>query len=51
MLDAEILDKISLPRLDKYKEAFGLTTYEHAYAVYVWNKMLAGAFTPLVQSV
>ncbi len=51
MLDAEILDKISLPRLDKYKEAFGLTTYEHAYGVYVWNKMLAGAFTPLVQSV
>ncbi|ORJ19236.1 hypothetical protein BS639_21235, partial [Rouxiella silvae] len=51
MLDTEILDKISIPRLTKYKDAFGFPEYEHAYAVYTWNKILAGAFTPLVQSI
>lgn len=50
-MDQDILDKISEPRLAKYRASFQLSSDDHAYAVYLWNKMLAGAMIPLMQSI
>lgn len=50
-MEQDILDKISEPRLAKYRTVFQLNSDDHAYAVYLWNKMLAGAMIPIMQSI
>ncbi|WP_063153394.1 Abi family protein [Enterobacter hormaechei] len=50
-MEQDILDKISEPRLAKYRTGFQLSSDDHAYAVYLWNKMLAGAMIPVMQSI
>lgn len=51
IVDVDIIAKLSIPRIEKYKTTFKLSSYEHAYAIYVWNKMLAGTFIPVMQAI
>lgn len=50
-MDQDILAKISEPRLAKYRAEFQVQSNEHAYAIYLWNKLLAGALIPIMQSI
>lgn len=50
-MDQDILAKISEPRLAKYRAEFQVRSNEHAYAIYLWNKLLAGALIPIMQSI
>lgn len=50
-MDQDILVKISEPRLAKYRTVFRLNSDEHAYAIYLWNKMIAGSLIPVMQSI